>query len=146
MVDREIIDYRLGKLRDYANRLNAIREMSLQEFLEQTDQQLITERCLQVCIETIIDIGNHIIAAKGLGKPKDYRSVLEILGDRDVLPQDFTQALLPLVGLRNRLVHEYDTIDRKLLFENLKQNLDYFKGFAELIVNYLEGEGGQTRF
>ncbi|MDA2927139.1 DUF86 domain-containing protein [Acidobacteria bacterium AH-259-G07] len=145
MVDREIIDYRLSKLRDYANRLNATREMSLQEFLEQTDQQLIAERCLQVCIETVIDIGNHIIAAKGLGKPKDYRSVLEILGSRDVLPQDFAQGLLPLLGLRNRLVHQYDTIDRKLLFENLKQNLDHFRRFAELIVSYLERESGQRR-
>ncbi len=138
LVDREIIDYRLGKLRDHANRLAKICELSLQKFEKEPDQRLIAERCLQVCIEAIIDIGNHIIAAKGLGKPKDYRNVLQILADRSVLDQQFVRSLLPLIGLRNRLVHEYGDIDPKLLHENLQQHLQDFSHFAQLIVDYVE--------
>jgi uncharacterized protein YutE (UPF0331/DUF86 family) len=98
------------------------------------------ERNLQVAIECVLDIGNHIIAEKGFETPEDNEDVVRILGNERVIPPEFAGRIKGMAGLRNVLVHEYTGIDYRLLYSYLMNRLDDLREFAHRISLYLEKE------
>jgi len=99
---------------------------------------VLAERYLHVAIEAMLDTANHIIAAEGFRKPLQLRDCLAILGEEQVIPQEFAQDILPLVGLRNRLVHVYSEIDHDQIYAFLTMRLGDFETYARHIVAYVE--------
>lgn len=63
----------------------------------------------------LVDIAGSLnsLLARGLGHraPTGYRDGFELLRDLDVLPSVLVDRLLPSVGMRNLLTHEYGRID-----------------------------------
>ncbi|MDP2754466.1 MAG: DUF86 domain-containing protein [Nitrospirota bacterium] len=98
------------------------------------------ERNLQVAIECVLDIGNHIIAEKGFENPDDNEDIIRILGSEGIVPSDFAESIKGIAGFRNILVHEYTGIDYGLLYNYLVNRLDDFRQFARYISAYLERE------
>ncbi len=96
------------------------------------------ERNLQVAIECILDIGNHIIAEKGFETPEDNEDIIRILGDEAVIPSDFARRIKGIAGFRNILIHEYTGIDYGLLYNFLLYRLNDLREFAKHISTYLE--------
>lgn len=68
---------------------------------------------LQVAIESCIDLGSHIIATHRLRAPRDYRDTFAVLGEANVIPQDFVSRLQDMASFRNRLVHLYSEVDAR---------------------------------
>ncbi len=105
---------------------------------ENTVRRRAVERCLYLAIQTVLDIGSHIVAAEGWGLPGCYREVLEKLGEHGVLSRDFALELAPMAGFRNILQHEYVALDVTELDRNARR-FDDFSRFAESVVRYLDG-------
>jgi len=103
--------------------------------------QDITERNLEVAIQVILDIGNHIIAASGWQSPDRYADVLNILTEQGVLPEAFALKLQGMAQFRNILVHEYLRIDHRTVYDILQTKVDQFGQFARYVVNWLEEQG-----
>ncbi|MDI6793208.1 MAG: DUF86 domain-containing protein, partial [bacterium] len=93
-----------------------------------------------VAIESAIDISNHIIARKSLGKPEDYSAVFSILGEAEVFSKEVVIRLKQMARFRNMLVHLYWKVDNNRLYEILKGNLDDFAIFEEGIRKFLKDE------
>jgi uncharacterized protein YutE (UPF0331/DUF86 family) len=138
LVDREIIATRLSRLRDSVRHLAGIAELDRDAYLEGPHWTVLAERYLHVAIEAMLDIANHIIAAEGFRKPLQLRDCLAILGEEQVIPPAFARDLLPLVGLRNRLVHLYTEIDHDRIYAFLTHHLGDFERYAQHIVAYVE--------
>ena len=130
MVDALVVTKRLNKLREYIGFLNEIRLKSRDEFVTDPFVYGNAERYLQLAIQAILDVGNHILADRKLKEPEEYRDVMKILGEEGLLPKDLVKKLLPLVGLRNILVHDYLDIDRDKLYDALQQELVDFEEFG----------------
>jgi len=130
LVDALVVAKRLSKLREYVGFLKEIRLKSREEFTTNPFVYGNAERYLQLAIQTMLDIGNHILADRKLKEPEEYRDVMKILGEQKLLPQSLVQRLLPLVGLRNILVHDYLDIDRAKLYDALQQELSDFEEFG----------------
>lgn len=96
------------------------------------------ERYLELALECVIDIGEMIISAEGLRKPEKYREVIEILGERNIIPKDFAERFAPSAGFRNVLVHMYMRIDINKIFFFLQNNLKDFDVFAKYVAGYLK--------
>lgn len=99
------------------------------------------ERNLQVAIECVLDIGNHIIAEKGFESPDDNEDIIRILGDEGIVPSEFAQGIKGIAGFRNILVHGYTKIDYELLYNYLVHRLNDLREFARHISAYLDKEG-----
>ena len=67
MVNKEVLYLRLQKLDEYLKILYGFQKYSLDEFLNDPQKYGATERFLLLAIESINDIGNHIIADEKLG-------------------------------------------------------------------------------
>ena len=129
MIDQIILNTRISRIRNLLTRLRVIIDMTSSDFEQDEDSQLITERGLQVIAQAILDIGNHLIAHHGWGKPESYRQVITILAQKKIIPQKYQVELEGLASLRNILVHDYLAIDPNILFQDLQSGLEAIEVF-----------------
>jgi len=140
VIDQEIIDSRLEKIRANLVDLKTMAKLTAKDFLSDSIKISAAERNLQISIEAMLDIGNHIIAEKGFEQPTEYRDIFLVLGKRGVFSGSFTEKLVEMAGLRNRLVHVYMDIDPKQIYEFLTRDLGDFDAFVKQILIYCNKE------
>uniref|UniRef100_A0A7C1JFT1 DUF86 domain-containing protein n=1 Tax=Caldilinea aerophila TaxID=133453 RepID=A0A7C1JFT1_9CHLR len=137
MVRPEILHKRLRKLDEYLTILRQMQRYSLQEFLSHPERYGSTERFLQLSIETLIDLGNHIIADLNLGSVDWYSDVPRRLHEAGYLDQATEQNWIRMIGFRNVLVHEYLDIDRKIVYQVLQENLGDLEKLKQFFLQFL---------
>lgn len=118
MVNRDKVEHQLALLQDYLALLKDTQGMSRENFLTSKKEILTAERCLQLAIECLINIGNHIVASEGYRAPKDYGDVFQVLGENGVVNIEDVQILKEMVKFRNRLVHLYWDIEPGFALED----------------------------
>lgn len=137
MVKREVISTRLNKLQEYVKILKQIRKHPQRRFLDDPVLRGSAERYLHLAIECCLDIGNHVIADRGLRKPQDYKDIFLVLGESKFIPLAFAKRIAPMGGFRNILVHDYLRIDPTLVYRFLSTQLSDFERFAKAFARYL---------
>ena len=138
VISREVINTRLKRLEKALQVLQQSNNVPYDELVSNDVLLSAVERNFQIAIECILDIGNHLIAEKGLETPDDNESIIRILGNEGILPHDFAVRMKGVAGFRNVLVHEYTGIDYRLLYDYLVNRLNDFRKFAEYISRHLE--------
>lgn len=133
MVDRDVVFQRLSALRLNARRLAGAHAEGRERFVSDEDLYLKAERCLQLAIQAMLDIGTHIIADQGLNRPAGYEDVVPELGRAGILPAELVGRLSGTAGLRNILVHDYLAVDHGRMFDDLTTGLRDFEEFARAI-------------
>ena len=129
-VSHESDSRRLVKLREYVRLLEILGKHSEEKFLKDPFLYGNAERYLQLSIQCLLDIGNHIVAEKKLGTPADYTEIIRILGNSGIIPNELVDRILPMAGLRNILVHDYLEIDRTQIYRMIREQLGNFEIFA----------------
>ncbi len=86
---------------------------------------------MQLCIEALLDIGNHIIADLKLGKVEQYSNVPVILKQNGFITEEQKKLFLRMVGMRNILVHEYLEIDLNIIYDIIQNHLDDLEGIMK---------------
>ncbi|MBP1746913.1 MAG: hypothetical protein H6Q54_1528, partial [Deltaproteobacteria bacterium] len=112
MVKPELIAARLERLREYIKTLKAILKYDVEKFKSDVFVYATAERYLQLSIECLLDIGNHIISDRGYRKPDTYADVFQVLADEKVISKKLLRELDGMAAFRNVLVHDYLRIDR----------------------------------
>ncbi len=124
MVSPEVIRKRIRLLEGYLKKLRRIQDtVDRDTFLTDTDRQDIVDRNLHLAIESVLDIGQHIIASSGWEPAEEYAQVFEILERHGVISKELFARVRGMAGFRNLLVHEYAEIDHGQVFDALKTNL-----------------------
>ena len=101
----EVISTRVKKLNCYLGQLKSLQNIDLQKFKDDPKIHFTAERCLHLAIESVLDMGNHLIAASGMEEPKDYEDIVTTLGKAKVFPPEFVGKVKGLGKFRNILVH-----------------------------------------
>ncbi|MGV3724811.1 MAG: DUF86 domain-containing protein [Actinomycetota bacterium] len=65
------------------------------------------ERWLQLSIQVLIDLGDRVVAARGLPEPARSREIFEVLAREGLLSPADATGMGRLVSLRNDLVPDY---------------------------------------
>ncbi|MDA8233397.1 MAG: DUF86 domain-containing protein [Clostridia bacterium] len=137
MVNPDKIQKRLAKLKEYVGFLQDLAKTDQAEFLKNHVIHTAAERDLQLAIECVLDIGNHVIAEFGYREPENYREIITILGEEKILPDDFAEEFAKVAGFRNILVHDYLSVDRAVVYNHMRNKLHDFERFIEYIVKAL---------
>ncbi|MBI3491745.1 MAG: DUF86 domain-containing protein [Acidobacteria bacterium] len=138
MVDRYVVRARIAKIRQYVALLRKIRRLADESAFVQ--DPLIygnAERYLQLAIQALLDISNHIVADMNLDLPADNKELFDLLARHKVLPVRLAKRLAPMAGFRNILVHEYLEIDRHRVYRALKDDLGDFEKFITAVSKLL---------
>ncbi len=124
------MDQAIGKLRESSR-------LSQEEFISDPKSYDSAKYNLIVAVESLIDICNHIIAQKRLGKPEDYGDVLRIIGKELSLGEEFVRRLEKMAKFRNLIVHLYWKVDNAEVYGILKNNLEDFEAVKRALQGYL---------
>ncbi|MBE0461568.1 MAG: DUF86 domain-containing protein [Candidatus Aminicenantes bacterium] len=136
-IDQEVIQKKLQELKRYVKELENLKNIPFDEFSSSLTKQWMFHHGLQLSIQLLLDIGNHILAAIGENQIEEYVDVIDKLGEKGIIPIDFSKRIRGMVGLRNILVHEYADIDLHKVYDIVQNKLQDFYHFAEYIVDYL---------
>jgi len=132
-----VIRKRLNKLDEYLSILHGLRKYSFSEFIEDPEHYGSAERFLQLAIEAISDLGNHVVADLGLGVVNWYSDIPTILAESEYIDPELKDRWIQIIGFRNVLVHDYLDIDRKIVYEALQHRLDDFERLRKVFAQFL---------
>ncbi len=138
MVQEALVRERLKLLASYIDDLQGVRETSEAEFARNVVLQRFVERTLHLAIEACLDIGFHVISSEGYREPRFAREVVDVLADNGWISQDTREQLQGMAGFRNLLVHDYATIEPRLVLEVLKTRLGDLRAFGAQIAARLD--------
>jgi len=138
LVDRYVVQARIAKIREYVALLRKIRRLADERrFAEDPLIYGNAERYLQLAIQGVLDISNHIVADMRLNLPADSKDLFRLLATHKVLPVRLSKKLVSMAGFRNVLVHEYLEIDRRRVYRVLKDELGDFEKFIKAVSKLL---------
>ena len=129
MIDKAVLKKKLQELNRYLKELEGYKDFTLDELTTSIGKQWMICHGLQLSIQSIIDIGNHILAATGENQVEDYVDIIDRLGEKDIIPSEFARSIRGMVGLRNILVHEYARLDMEKVYYILQNRLNDFYSF-----------------
>jgi uncharacterized protein YutE (UPF0331/DUF86 family) len=136
----ERIKKHLGLIQEYIEELKELSLLSEEEFLSDKRNFAASESYLRRAIESIFDIGRHILAKTYGSKEIEYKKIAIELGKKGVIKdKNYTETvLLKIAGYRNRLVHMYYEVTPKELYDIAKNHLSDLDRFIKEIVAFLD--------
>ena len=137
MVRPEVIRKRLNKLDEYLSILYNLRKYSFDDFTSNPERYGSVERFLQLSIEAILDMGNHVIADSDLGIVNWYNDIPSILEENGYIDSYLKKKWLQMIGFRNTLVHDYVDIDRRIFYDVLQNHLKDFEKIKRVLAQFL---------
>lgn len=129
---------KLQKMDEYLGYLEEIQKTNKDNFIKDYHFYGLAERYFQLSIEILLDIGKLMITGKSLRRPEDNQDIFIVLCDSKIISEKLTEKLVGIANFRNILVHDYEKIDREIIYQKLQKNLDDFKDFKKEILIYLE--------
>ncbi|KUK32092.1 MAG: Uncharacterized protein XD63_0683 [Thermoanaerobacterales bacterium 50_218] len=137
MVEVTVIERKLKDLDRYLQQLSRYQGITGEELRHDLEKAWAVEHGLQLCIQILLDVGNHLLSEKGVFV-SDYKSIFFELARLGVLPMDFAKRISGMAGFRNILVHAYGEVDLEKVAQMLSENLGDFRKFAEYLCTYLQ--------
>lgn len=133
----KLIEDRLGLINSSIAKLRKLSVLDEETFISE-DNPAIAESYLRRSLESIFDIGRHIIA-KTAGKGiVEYKQIASSLGKIGIIPNDLAERLKLMAGYRNRLIHFYHEVTEKELYQIVKHNLNDIENFVKSIKTFIE--------
>lgn len=145
MVEVETLKKHLQALEEYVNELESYRALTYRDFCSTSQNYWAVQHGLQLAIQSLLDIGSHVLAAETTQRPEEYRDIIVGLGEAGVLPAAFAARILGMAGFRNILVHRYLQVDLWEVYQHLQKDLDDFRQFSRYILTWLEKRGLLSR-
>lgn len=138
MVDPGRVRRKLEALARYRDQLSPMRDLDFDEY-ERT-HAFAARYLIQASAQAAIDVANHVIASSGWRTARDFGDAFSVLEEHGVLGPELASQMRKLAGLRNLLVHLYEEIDDRIIFESLGRDLDDLSQYAQAIAFLLDSE------
>jgi len=136
-----LIRQKLVYLAERLEKLESFLVPSFEEYTKEPWRPAAVERMAQVVIDTIIGT-NHILL-RACNKPPaasswdSFRRVRELGIINPELAKRFVKSY---VGLRNRIVHLYEPLDDRRVFETVQKLVKDARGYLEEVAKFVESE------
>ena len=132
-MDTILLTKKIKQLEESLAELKDLCREEVSEILSNYRGYRTAERLFQLIVDTCVDINIHLIREKTGQVPDDLESTFIALGEAGILDPTFAVKIAPVVGLRNRIVHRYDTLDRRTFIETVKKEQADFDTYLEKI-------------
>lgn len=133
-----VIRRKLISLSNYVEQLWPVTEYTYEDYINNYFIYYTGERLVQLIIETCIDINSLIIEYKGFKPPKSYYESFILLGDNKILPDKVARRLASFTGMRNRIVHQYEDVNHKIIFDNYKNLINLINEYIDIINAFIK--------
>jgi uncharacterized protein YutE (UPF0331/DUF86 family) len=104
-------------------------------------EERFAEHTLQIAIQAAVDVASHIVSDNDLGDPESNHALFDLLARDAWLAPDLVPIMHKMVGFRNVIVHEYETVDVRLVRRVVEHHAGDLQRFVDSIRTRL-GSGG----
>lgn len=133
MVDKVLVCRKLEKIEVYLKNIRNKKDPGIEAFIKNSDLQSIILFNLIQPIQACIDIGAHIISDSEWEMPSTQAEIFEILAAHKAITKSLAKKMIKMTGFRNRIVHEYEETDFKIVYNIWKKHLNDIKKFCKSI-------------
>lgn len=139
MLNKDFVLRKIKLIQEDLARLEPLAHLTFNDLAKDSLMYDATERRLERIVTRAIDINRHVIAEQGAGneKVRTYQDTFLALAKFGVYPQEFAEQIAPSAGLRNVLVHEYDEIDPKKVYESVGKALGQYANYCNFLLELL---------
>ncbi len=137
-INRQAVLERIGHINKMLGYLKRHSRRPFEGFLDDEETAYAAVYELQTALEAVADIGNHLIAAVGLGTPQTREEIMLILGRAGVVLPELAERLGLAPKMRNVLVHGYLEVIMGQVYQALQQDLGDLEAFCQAILGYIE--------
>ncbi len=142
---RSLIERKLTLLVSYLEELSSLVGDGSGGLPGNTERRAI-ERLVQLLVEVATDVNGIIAASKGIRPPATARESFVAVRDAGVLDSRLAERFIAsYVGLRNRIVHDYDTLDVGLTVRAAARLLQDAAEYGREVRRYLGAPGTEVK-
>lgn len=138
MIDRELLLRKLDAIRHHAARLGSKLPAAAEVLSDDEDLRDILSNVLCQGVQGAFDVAAHIISHIGAKVPDTYAEGFELLARNDVIEAGLARNLIMASGLRNRLQHQYQTLDWRVVHASIRDGLGDFDSFVKAIRTFID--------
>lgn len=138
MLDKEFIIRKIDMITEDLEHLKALQGFAIDELARDFLKYSALKNILMEIIGRAIDINNHIIAELAPSEsqtPRGYKDTFLLLGRLGILPDDFAQGIAQSAGFRNAIVHDYNDIDKRLVYKKVDDIISQYAAYCGHIHN-----------
>ena len=136
MEENNVILNKIETIERCINRINIVYENNPENLKDYTKQDSIMLNIQRAC-EASIDLAMHIISKKKLGIPQTSRDAFDVLSKSKTIDDKLSKNLKAMDGFRNIVVHDYKSINLKVVESIIAYNLKDFYDYIDAIKQYL---------
>ena len=140
MLDRKFIKRKIDLIEQDLQRLTELKGMTFGEVAKDFFKYSTLKLVLMEIIGRAIDINEHLIAElveKDIRTPLSYRETFLNLADLKVLPKKFAQEISKSAGFRNAIVHDYNNLDKYIVYSTIDEAIAQYTQYCHYILSYL---------
>jgi len=134
LVDKPLIGRKIERVEGYLKQIRSKKDPGIAVFVKDSDLQSIVLFNLIQAIQSCIDIGSHIISDSEWETPSTQAEIFEILSSKKVISRTLALKMISMVGFRNRIVHEYEKTDMKIVHDVWKKHTADIEKFCKAVV------------
>jgi len=140
MLDKDFLTRKIKMIQEDIAKLEKLGHFTFDELMQDEMRWNAAERYLEKIVTRAIDINRHIIGEIGTGieNIKGYEDTFNALAVLGVYDSDFAKKIAPSAGLRNRLVHEYNSTDDRIIYNSVSDALGQYTQYCDAILKFIE--------
>ena len=141
MLDVEFMQRKINLIREDLIKLENFKGATFDELSKDWLKWNALEHILMKIIGRGIDINEHLIAEIAKPEttsPKNYKETFLKLAELKVLPQEFAQEISESASFRNAIVHEYNKIDREVIYRTIDEAIKQYADYCQYLLDFLE--------
>jgi len=125
MIDKRFIEEKVNLITRDLSRLSTFSAFTISQMAEDYMKYGALKNMLMEIIGRAIDINQHLLSELSETKaeiPKSYKETFLALAKLGVVPVDFAQKISKSAGFRNAIVHEYNNLDKNIVYRTALLN------------------------
>ena len=135
---KEDVQNKLDVIPANLEKLEILRAMGFEEFTSDFRNIDSSLHRFQTSIQALVDIGGYIIASLGLRAPGTSGEVIDILVEHGLLNAAQRDRYISMIQFRNRIVHFYNDIDLKILYQILQEEVVDIRELYRILLLIIE--------
>ncbi|MBK7585277.1 MAG: DUF86 domain-containing protein [Myxococcales bacterium] len=132
MVERDVVLAKVAAIDRSLARIRDVRAGGKRQLLP-IDVEDIVVLNLQRAAQAAIDLAAHVAATEAYGLPTDLADAFSMLERHGVIAAELAARLRKMVGFRNIAVHQYETLDPRVIDAIVEQRLGDFQLLADAV-------------
>jgi uncharacterized protein YutE (UPF0331/DUF86 family) len=133
MTDLTVIENKISSVRKYLKILERYKQYSQKEIADDIDRRGAVERYLYLVMQASIDLAEAVISYKKSRKPTTMGESFHILHEEEIITPELTGQMVKMTGFRNVIAHDYEKLNYDIVYDVLKNKLQYIDDFLDKI-------------